>query len=446
MLKTILKPKQFLILSVIIFFSAVLTNIAVEILSVPPRIQMLAGDSTNNSITANFPFAATISGINEREDYALVSSSSDEPVLENIVTFSLNGNEPESRNVSAFAGEKVDLEMSLSLLGIPVKTVPVSVLPDTEVIPCGKTVGVRINTAGVMVLGTGAIETEDIKTAHPSDGKLRSGDLIIEVTSNGKGEKIEDKRQLQKIIEDSDGEEMTFEVKRDNSSANVKITPVKSAATGKYTVGAWIRDGTQGIGTITYFNPSTKMFGALGHGILDVDTKKLMTVKKGQLMDASVLSIKKGRKGSPGELEGDIKGEEIIGIIKANTALGLYGSMEELPSGLTSDKFKIALKSEVHEGPATIRSNINGSIVSNYDVYIESVNRFGSDDSKGMVIRITDANLLNKTNGIVQGMSGSPIIQDGRIIGAVTHVFIHTPAKGYGVFIENMIRQEANLF
>jgi len=441
----ILKPKQFIAVSVISLFSAVLTNVAVGILSAPTSIQMIAGDLTNNEINAGFPLAAEISGGHIYDEIASVSGTNDEPVGENIsVTFSLNGKQTESRDVYAVSSGNAGLEMSLSLMGIPVKTVAVSVLPDTEVIPCGKTVGVRINTAGVMVLGTGAVETDDGKSTRPSDGKLRSGDLVVEVKINGKTETIEDKRQLQKIIENSGGNEMTFTIKRDNASKSVKITPVKSAS-GKYTVGAWIRDGTQGIGTVTYFNPTTKMFGALGHGILDVDTKKLMTVKKGQIMDAEILSVKKGKKGSPGELEGDIKDEIIIGTINANTSLGLYGSMNVLPNELSSDRFKIAFRSEIHEGPAIIRSNISGRQVRDYNVYIESVSRFGADDSKGMVVRITDEELLTKTNGIVQGMSGSPIIQDGKIIGAVTHVFVQNPTKGYGVFIENMIRQETKL-
>jgi len=335
--------------------------------------------------------------------------------------------------------------MSLTVFGVPVKTVQLDVLSDTEVIPCGKTVGVRISTAGIMVLGLVSFDTEDGKSARPSDGKLRSGDLITAVKTNGQNITLENKEQFQQIVDSCGGNELTLTIKRDGGEMTVKVTPVKSAASGKYAIGAWIRDGTQGIGSVTYYNPKTKTFGALGHGILDVDTKKLMTVKTGELLASTIMSIQKGKKGIPGELEGDIDDNSVLGQIKANTPLGLYGYMDKLPDGVQDSLMKISLKSEIHEGPAVILANISGSETKQYDIYIESVNRFGSDSSKGMIIRITDAGLLAKTNGIVQGMSGSPIIQDGKLAGAVTHVFVQNPARGYGIFIENMLKQEANL-
>jgi stage IV sporulation protein B len=178
---------------------------------------------------------------------------------------------------------------------------------------------------------------------------------------------------------------------------------------------------------------------------VDVDTKKLMSVKSGVLTESSIHTVRKGKKGNPGELIGEIRHNRIIGEIKTNSRLGLFGKInsDALPNGAPSDRMLIATQQTVREGPAKIRSNVSGQEVREYDIFIEAVNRNSADESKGMVIRITDGELISATNGIVQGMSGSPIIQDGRLIGAVTHVFVQNPQRGYGIFIENMLRAGA---
>jgi stage IV sporulation protein B len=330
--------------------------------------------------------------------------------------------------------------MTLSAFGLPIKRVQLDILPEIEIVPCGLTVGVHINTDGVLVLGTEKITTGDGQALDPCEGKLLSGDLIL----NANGESLGDKKDLKAAVEKSEGD-LELTVKRNDSLLTTTISPAKSAADNQLKIGAWVRDATQGIGTITYFNPQTRVFGALGHGILDVDTKRLMTVKNGVIMEAQITNVKKGGKGDPGELKGVLHSKSSLGEIKANTPYGIYGFIDIAGmSKIGHEKMPVGLQDQVHEGPATIYSDVDDTI-KEYDVFIESVNRFTNDETKGMVLRITDQSLLRKTNGIVQGMSGSPIIQDGRIIGAVTHVFVRDPTKGYGIFIENMLKQEKML-
>jgi len=334
-----------------------------------------------------------------------------------------------------------DTEVTLSWFGFSLKKAKTDILPNTALIPCGMTVGVTFQTDGVMVLGTGGVTDANGTLHHPGDKQLKAGDLIIAVN----GEPLDNKTQLIALIESAKpSKPLTFSVKRDGTTITCAITPITNADNINK-IGVWVRDGTQGIGTLTYYNPDTMKFGALGHGIMDVDTKKLLTVRTGKLMDSKIVTVKKGKKGGPGELIGEIAQDASIGRIVSNTELGLYGYMTSPPDALPQERMPIALQNEIHEGPATIRANVSGKEIKEYDVYIESVNRYSADEAKGMVIRITDQELIAKTNGIVQGMSGSPILQNGKIVGAVTHVFVQNPLKGYGIFIENMLRQERGI-
>ncbi len=330
-------------------------------------------------------------------------------------------------------------EVSLSLLGvIPVKTVTVDVLPKTEIIPCGMAVGVEIDTDGVMVLGTGYVNSTDNKAYEPARGVLKSGDLIVKAD----GVEMKEKEDLMEVVKEKGGSEINFVIKRDGDLKNVSVTPVMSQDDNSYKLGVWVRDSTQGIGTITYYIPQNNKFGALGHGIYDVDTEKLMSVKDGIVTKADIAGIKKGEKGSPGELMGSLKKDEVLGDIAKNTEHGLYGTIDtnKLDTIVTTP-MEIGLKQDIKEGEATILTNICADKIEEYKINIESVNINTANADKGMVIRITDERLLSQTNGIIQGMSGSPIIQDGKVIGAVTHVFVQDPTKGYGIFIENMLKE-----
>ena len=328
--------------------------------------------------------------------------------------------------------------MMLSAFGFPIREVTLDIQPELELIPSGVTVGVRINTDGVMVLGTGTVTGIDGRQHNPSGGKLKAGDLIL--AANGKS--MSNKEELISAISDSEGS-LNLQIKRDNETLETVIEPIQGERGNM--IGSWVRDSTQGIGTITYINPATGAFGALGHGIMDVDTKKLMTVKSGRITAARITSVKKGAKGTPGELVGEIVAGNVLGQVKTNSPYGIYGIMSQPVDSFiesSGSPVRIAKQDQIEEGPAIIRSNVVGNIVKEYEIYIESVSRFSGDETKGMIIRITDPELLELTSGIVQGMSGSPILQNGKLIGAVTHVFVQDPTKGYGIFIENMIRHE----
>lgn len=339
--------------------------------------------------------------------------------------------------------ETGNAEVSLSLFGIiPIKTVSVQVIPQMELIPCGNTVGVTMSTEGVMVLGTGYINNTEEEAVEPAKGILKSGDLIL----MAEGIELKTKEDLADAIEKNAGKDINLTIMRDGEKMKVKVTPVKSFDDNSYKIGAWVRDSTQGIGTITYFNPQTNAFGALGHGVYDVDTKKLMTIKEGSITESHLTGIKKGEKGSPGELMGDVIKNNVLGEIIANTEFGLYGKIDKNKENyFGSESYPIGLQHEVQEGRAYILTNIDGKGVKKYEVEIESINKYSNNVDKGMVVKITDESLLNITNGIVQGMSGSPIIQDGKLIGAVTHVFVKDPAKGYGIFIESMLNKEMSV-
>ena len=389
----------------------------------PEEIHIIEG--REESFDFGLPFQASV--INESISVLNVNQ---EPVEDNI---EVSLSQP-IKMVSSDIGKAT---MEISFLGIPVKTVPVSVLPDAMVIPCGNTVGISFSTEGIMVLGTGKVVDINGEDHQPSKGILRSGDLILKAQDIA----LEEKEDLMEVVEQEE-EEVKLTIKRGDQIQDVFITPVKSRDDGLYKLGVWVRDSTQGIGTLTYYDPNTQTFGALGHGVYDVDTKELMSLKEGELYLSRVTGIHKGEKGAPGELLGEIDKENSLGAVALNTEAGVYGKVNDYGvSQLPSDPVPIAMKQDVHTGKAYVRTNAINGVFDEYEIEIESINSDKNSDDKGMTIRITDERLLEKTNGIVQGFSGSPIIQDGRLIGAVTHVFVQDPAKGYGIFIENMMKQ-----
>jgi stage IV sporulation protein B len=309
-------------------------------------------------------------------------------------------------------------------------------IPDIEVIPLGHAIGVRINTDGVMVLGTGSFQGVCGETFRPSHNLLVAGDLILEAG----GVEIKNKEDFSEIIASSEGD-ITLVVRRADEEIEIILSPKTAAADNIRRIGAWVRDSTKGIGTLTFFNPATGEFGALGHGILDVDTRMLLSVRHGVIMPSTVTSVKRGARGMPGELEGHVHTHTMLGTITANSPNGIFGTLSPNNDFQSLPRFPIAQRTQTEEGPATILTNVFGSDVKEYEILIESINPNPSDETKGMVIRITDPELLRITGGIVQGMSGSPILQNGRIVGAITHVFVQDPTKGYAIFIENMIQQ-----
>lgn len=332
-------------------------------------------------------------------------------------------------------------KLNVKLFGIiQLKQISLDVLNNIEVIPCGNPIGITIKTRGALVLGTGVVATPE-GNQEPASSVLATGDYIIAVNRV----EIDGKEELIQAIQNSAGDKIILTVLREGEQLEVQVKRVRTAA-GDYKIGVWVRDDTQGIGTLTFITTNGK-FAALGHGISDVDTGILMTAAGGDIYDAEILSITKGRAGTPGELTGVIRKSEStrLGEVCANTSRGVFGklSMENGVSGRLEAESKygvveLGLRQEVKTGPATILCQVDDEI-REYEIEIEHVDYGNAKQSKGLVIHITDEELIEKTGGIVQGMSGSPILQDGKLIGAVTHVFVRDATRGYGTFIENML-------
>ncbi len=301
-----------------------------------------------------------------------------------------------------------------------------------EVILGGIPFGVKFSTAGVVVVGFSDIDDLP-KTQNPAYlAGLRPKDIITKVN----GEKISDAQELTSKVEDSGGKSISLTYRRGGAEKTVNIVPVYSSTECKYKTGVWVRDSGAGIGTVTYIMPDTLEFAGLGHGICDGETGELIPISGGVVMDVSINSIKKGVSGAPGELKGYF-GTNRMGILYSNTDQGVYGKFTDLPRGC-SETIKIGPRSEICDGEAYIACTLDGGTREQYKIDISSINR-ESIGSKCFVIKIKDERLISKTGGIVQGMSGSPIIQNGKLVGAVTHVLINDPTTGYGIFIDNML-------
>ena len=330
-------------------------------------------------------------------------------------------------------GDSGSTALSYTLLGVlPVREVSLSVEPERRLVPGGQSVGIAIDTAGVVVIGASDIGA----TASPARlAGLRSGDIIQRVN----GAAIGSAEQLSEQLEGD--REVTLDVSRNGRPMTCRVTPAMDAKDGRWRLGAWVRDSTAGVGTLTFIDPETGIYGALGHAITDVDTSVAMPVGVGELYENNVVDVTPGRQGKPGELTGDfVFRPEAIGTVERNTERGIFGHSTRTQRGLYSEGLPIAHRSELHTGPASLLTSIDSGGPREYACEIVRVN---GGDTRSMVVRVTDPALLERTGGIVQGMSGSPILQDGRLIGAVTHVMINDPAMGYGISIDAMLEAAA---
>jgi len=329
-------------------------------------------------------------------------------------------------------------KLKVNFLGlIPLKSVAVQKINDLEVYPGGTSVGVRLSTEGVLVVGHSEIETQEGKVESPAkNAGIELGDVILKVN----GEEIQGSKDLSKKIRDIKAEIVTMELKRDEKIISKEVILLKEEE--EYKLGLWVRDSTAGIGTLTFYHKETGSFGALGHPITDGDTNKAFTIKKGELLSSSVLSVRKGEKGVPGELKGLFINDKIsIGSIKKNTTAGIFGETENpIVNDLYTKPIKIGFRNDIKEGPAKIITSIDENGPKEYDIEIVKLLAQDTSGAKSMVIKVTDKELLEKTGGIVQGMSGSPIIQNNKLVGAVTHVLINKPDVGYGIYIEWMLK------
>lgn len=306
------------------------------------------------------------------------------------------------------------------------------------VIPGGKSIGVTLSTDGVMVSGLSDISLCDGRQSSPAkDAGIKPGDIIKFFND----EPVSNVAELSAAIKKSEGASCPVTLYRDNKTVNTTIQPGISSDDGQIKIGAWVKDAASGIGTITFYNPETKFFAALGHGICDGDSGKILDVSDGEILSSTIVSVDKGKKRSPGELNGVFsENSECLGHIEENRQSGICGTVTEKFS-LLHQPVCIAKKEEIKTGTAYILANVEGNLTEKFDIEIIRIISTNDTSLKNMVIKITDNKLLEKTGGIVQGMSGSPIIQNGKLVGAVTHVFVNDPTRGYGIFIENMLAE-----
>ena len=291
-------------------------------------------------------------------------------------------------------------------------------------VPVGHTVGIKLFSRGVMV-----VKLTDGGTPARAGG-LQTGDVIVKCA----GSAVTSSEQFQDLLQESGGAATDLQVKRDGGNVTLSVEP-EANEEGVYCIGAWIRDSMAGIGTVTYFDPATGTFGALGHGITDVDTAQLMPFSNGSILPATVKAVKKGQQGAAGELRGDFNLTGDLGGLYANTDSGVFGTLDETGTLPLGEAVPVG---QAEPGPAVIRSNVQGDAVEEFDIEITAVTEDAAD-GRDMVITVTDPELLVLTGGIVQGMSGSPILQNGKLVGAVTHVLLNSPDKGYGVSIQRML-------
>ena len=323
--------------------------------------------------------------------------------------------------------------VTLKVLGIiPVSNANVNVVDKMKVKVLGTPFGIKIYTDGVMVVGINNVDVVGGESSPAKDAGLKLGDLITSIN----GQTVLTNEEVAAIIEKSDGENITLNITRSGSKKVISLKPVLSKSTQSYKAGIWVRDSSAGIGTQTFYSPTLGVISGLGHGISDQDTGKILTVNNGEIVSAEILAVQKSEKGSPGELKGKFL-DETLGSIAVNNTTGLYAVTDNY-SYNKEDLTEIALKQEIKTGPAKILTTIDGTQPKYYDCNIEKISYNGSL-SKNMLVRITDKSLISATGGIVQGMSGSPVIQNGKLIGAITHVLVDDPTAGYAIFAENML-------
>lgn len=332
-----------------------------------------------------------------------------------------------------YSGEKGDYNGKYKLFGLfTVKDAKVKVIDKTYVYPVGLPIGLYLKTQGVMIIDAGKIEDKNGKEVSPAKGKVYAGEYIVKFNN----ERISNKAQLLYLIDKNEKEKVSLTIKSEVGIRTTVIQPVE-AKNGEYMLGIWVRDDSQGIGSMSFI--CGDKYYALGHGISDIDTGKLLSSHKGSIYNANIWGVKKGKKGTPGGLCGSIEynKQNIIGNILSNSNSGIYGILKKpVYKEYPIKKMELALNNEIKKGKAKIQFIMNHQ-VKQFDIEIIEINK--NNKEKNMVIKIVDKELLEKTNGIVQGMSGCPIIQNNKVIGAVTHVMVNDPTKGYGIFAENMI-------
>lgn len=325
--------------------------------------------------------------------------------------------------------------VSLNLFGLfPIKEAEVQEIDTPMLIPGGQPFGIKLRMDGVMIIRLGAVQSGGRSVCPAEEAGLQPGDIIHTVG----GYPITSNDILREALSAAEGKPVEITYTRDDQTRTTELTPVFSSAENTYAAGIWVRDSLAGVGTVTFCDPETGSFGGLGHPVCDSDTGTCIPIGEGTACPITISSITKGTAGSPGLLQGTFLGDEPLGTLLCNNRCGVFGKLLEPLS--QAEAVPMGFKQEIQEGEAEILCTISGTEPERYTIEIEEIDFGGTDSTKNMILRITDKELLEKTGGIVQGMSGSPILQNGKLIGAVTHVFVDDPTMGYGIFAENMYR------
>ena len=404
--------KNYLKMLLLVFFLSIVYSYTLVIETIPNELVVFEGEKIS---------VKTLLGLNIKNENQ-----------QTIETSSSNG-EKLSQDVG-----KSTLEVSL-FDNILLKNVEVSVLPKTKVIPVGNIAGVKLYTSGVLVVGMSEIEGNDNKKYKPYENTgIKEGDTIIKVNDKN----INSTSDLIQTVNLSQGHDISIKYIHQQETKECSITPVKTN-NSQYKIGLWVRDSAAGVGTVTFYDPSSKTFGALGHGITDIDTNELINIASGEFITTKILNITKGESGNPGKIQGTIENQNNIGTIGKNTRYGIYGKVDNLASLNidTSKEAEVALREEIQLGKAKILCSLDNQKPQEYEIEIEKIYKDNNYDNKSMKIKVTDEKLLEKTGGIIQGMSGSPVLQNGKFIGAITHVLVNDPQEGYAVFGDIMLKQ-----
>ncbi len=332
-------------------------------------------------------------------------------------------------NTSSNIENSVTKLANVKMCGITVKKISITELPDIEVIPVGKLIGIRMYTKGVLVVGVN--EGEQYKITN-----IKEGDTIVSINDK----KVETIQNIKDIVQKSKGKDIKIKYVRNNNEVLTStLSPIKTEDSKEYKIGLWVKEGATGVGTISFYNPQSNEFAALGHGVYDKDTGYLLEIEKGEIYDSKIVSITKGEYGNTGEIRGSILKNKLLGNINKNTEFGIYGVLKKQFD--ENSKVKVASRNEIQIGDAYILGTLDNNETEKYNIKIESIDKSNNINNRSMKIRITDKKLIEKTGGIICGMSGCPIIQNNKLIGVVTNVLVNNSEIGYGVFADLMIKE-----
>lgn len=363
-----------------------------------------------------------------------------------VVTY--DGNSEPLAKVFTYTGKSTSLAVdkqtatprreNLKLFGIiPVKEVTVTEKAEQKVMVSGEVFGIKLYTDGVIVVGIQEVQTDSGKKSPSGSAGIEVGDIIVAID----GENVYTSDQVQSILGANNGGSFEVKIKRGERYRDYTVTPVYCEREGCYKAGMWVRDSTAGIGTITFYNKQSGIFAALGHQINDIDTKEIMPMLDGEAVKATVSKIEKSTRGTTGSLECDFT-NQTLGKLLSNTDCGIYGAYAEISE--CAKEYPVAAIQEVKKGKATLISTVEKGQPKEYEIEITHIGFNENNREKNMIVKVTDKALIDKTGGIVQGMSGSPIIQNGKLVGALTHVIVGNPQKGYAVFAQTMAEESNN--